>query len=106
MNFSEYQDKASTTAIYPKQLTGGVYYAAIGLAGEVGELLNKIKKIARDNAPIDKDAIAGELGDVLWYVSQMATELGIEMDDVAKHNLEKLSDRKNRGKISGNGDYR
>ncbi|MEM3482785.1 MAG: nucleoside triphosphate pyrophosphohydrolase family protein, partial [Candidatus Micrarchaeaceae archaeon] len=91
---------------YPKQLTGGVYYAAIGLAGEVGELLNKIKKIARDNAPIDKDAIAGELGDVLWYVSQMATELGIEMDDVANHNLEKLSDRKNRGKISGNGDYR
>ncbi|MEM3781636.1 MAG: nucleoside triphosphate pyrophosphohydrolase family protein [Candidatus Micrarchaeaceae archaeon] len=106
MDFSEYQGKAGTTAIYPKQLEGGVYYAAIGLAGEVGELLNKIKKIARDNAPVDKDAIAGELGDILWYVSQVATEFGIGLNDVAKKNLEKLSDRKQRGKISGSGDYR
>lgn len=106
MEFAEYQNKAKETAIYPKQLDGGIYYAAIGLAGEVGELLNKIKKIARDGAAVDKEAISGEMGDVLWYLSQMATELGISLDDIAGYNLKKLNDRKARGVISGSGDNR
>ncbi|MGC8675982.1 MAG: nucleoside triphosphate pyrophosphohydrolase family protein [Candidatus Micrarchaeia archaeon] len=106
MELDEYQGKASETAIYPKMLNGGVYYAAIGLAGEVGELLNKIKKIARDNAQPSADEIKGELGDVLWYCSQVASELGISMNDVAAYNLKKLQDRKQRGVISGNGDKR
>ena len=103
---SFHQSKASETAIYPKTLDGGVYYTAIGLAGEVGELLNKIKKIARDKAQISKEDITSELGDVLWYLSQLATEMGISMEDVAKNNLEKLKGRKERGTISGSGDNR
>ncbi len=106
LDLKEYQEKASETAIYPKSLDGGIYYAAIGLAGEVGELLNKIKKIARDKAEVDVEGIKGELGDVLWYCSQIAKELNIDMNDVAEYNLNKLKDRKARGVISGNGDNR
>ncbi len=106
LDLKDYQNKASETAIYPKKLDGGVYYAAIGLAGEVGELLNKIKKIARDNAELDVEGVKGELGDVLWYCSQIATELGIDMNEVADYNLKKLEDRKRRGVIGGNGDNR
>jgi len=106
LEFANYQAKASETAIYPKTLEGGVYYTAIGLAGEVGELLNKIKKIARDKAQISKEDITSELGDVLWYLSQLATEMGIDMEEVAKYNLEKLKNRKERGTISGSGDKR
>ncbi len=105
MDFNEYQEKASKTAIYPKTLDGGVYYTAIGLAGEVGELLNKIKKIARDSNT-DLEGIKEELGDVLWYCSQLAKELDIDMNEVAESNLKKLADRQKRGVISGNGDKR
>ena len=106
MDFLEYQQYTKTTAQYPGNLNGRFYYPALGLAGEVGELLNKIKKIARDDAPINKDDLKGELGDVLWYVSQLSNELGIDLNDVASYNLEKLKSRKNRGVISGSGDNR
>ncbi len=106
MDFAEYQKGAKSTAVYPKRLDGGVYYPALGLAGEVGELLNKIKKTARDGKELDIEDIRGELGDVLWYVSQIAEEIGISMEDIAAHNIEKLRSRKERGVISGNGDRR
>jgi NTP pyrophosphatase (non-canonical NTP hydrolase) len=106
MDFSEYQERAKSTAVYPGKLDGAFFYPCIGLAGEVGELLNKIKKLARDNVKIDKDDLKGELGDILWYVSQISTELGIDMNDVVSSNLEKLRSRQERGKIGGSGDYR
>ncbi|MCL5112120.1 MAG: nucleoside triphosphate pyrophosphohydrolase family protein [Candidatus Marsarchaeota archaeon] len=106
MDLNEYQDNAKKTAVFPDALDGRFYYPAIGLAGEVGELLNKIKKIARDSAEINKEDLKSELGDVLWYLSQLAEELGISMEDVAAHNLEKLRDRAERGKIHGSGDNR
>jgi len=106
MDFSEYQKNAKKTAIYPKALDGGIYYAAIGLSGEVGELLNKIKKIARDEGTFDVEGIKGELGDVLWYVSQIAEEMGLSLDDIAEYNIEKLRIRKEKGALSGSGDER
>lgn len=106
MDFDEYQDNAKKTAAYPKNLDGGIYYPALGLAGEVGELLNKIKKQARDGRELDKEDIKAELGDVLWYVSQIAHEMGISLDDVAAHNIKKLGNRKERGVINGSGDDR
>ncbi len=106
MDFSEYQKIAKSTAVYPDNLEGAFFYPSIGLAGEVGELLNKIKKIARDNAKIDKKDLEGEIGDVLWYLAQLSTELGIDFEDVAAHNLEKLKSRKERGRIAGSGDFR
>jgi NTP pyrophosphatase (non-canonical NTP hydrolase) len=106
MDFNEYQSNAKKTAVYPSSLEGRFYYPALGLAGEAGELCNKIKKIARDNAPIDKEQIKGELGDCLWYISQLATEFGISLDDIGIHNIGKLASRAERGVIKGSGDMR
>lgn len=106
MNFKEYQENTKKTAIYPKNMDGSYYYPALGLAGEVGELLNKIKKIARDKKSPDIEDLKGELGDVLWYLSQLSNEFGIDLEEVADSNIKKLTSRKDRGVISGSGDNR
>lgn len=109
MDFNEYQKKSRKTATYPN--VGNNYiYPTIGLAGESGEVSEKIKKIIRDHeGKIDDKArkeIEKELGDVLWYVSQIASELGLSLDDVAGKNIEKLSSRLDRGVLKGSGDNR
>ena len=109
MTFEEYQKKSRETAIYP-DLGNNIVYPTLGLAGESGEVAEKVKKVIRDNAGVvsedRKTLIEGELGDVLWYVAQIASELKISLDDVAKKNIEKLASRKERGKLSGSGDTR
>ena len=109
MNLSEYQNKASTTALYPN-VGKNLYYPALGLGGEVGEVLNKVKKVMRDHGGTVTDEyreiLQKELGDVLWYVAALASELGLDLDDVAQANLEKLASRKERGVLSGDGDNR
>ena len=110
MEFNEYQVISDGTAIYPgKGTVSGLYYTALGL-GEAGEVQGKVKKIMRDNGGVLNEetcnAIAKELGDLLWYVSQTATELGLELDDVAEANINKLADRRERGVIQGSGDDR
>lgn len=109
MNFEEYQKKSRVTAKYPD--AGKNYiYPTLGLAGESGEVAEKIKKVIRDKGGIvdeeTKEMIKKELGDVLWYVSQIATELGLTLDDIAEHNIEKLASRMERGKLGGDGDNR
>lgn len=109
MEFNEYQKKAKETAIYPK--VGENYiYPVLGLCGEAGEVAEKIKKIFRDDKGVlteeRKGIIKKELGDVLWYLSQVAEELGLSLDEVALFNLEKLLSRKERGKLTGDGDNR
>lgn len=105
MKFREYQEKAIKTAIYPRNTWKGVYYATMGLAGEAGEIANKIKKHIRDGA-LNFEDIANELGDVLWYCAALATELGLDLGHVAEGNLIKLEDRADRDTISGEGDTR
>jgi|SRR3989344_2589357 len=109
MTFDEYQEQSRKTAMYPG-LNKNLVYPALGLTGEAGEVAEKIKKIIRDHGGVPNDThreeIKKELGDVLWYVSQMSTELGISMKDVAAANLEKLFSRMERGKIQGSGDNR
>jgi NTP pyrophosphatase (non-canonical NTP hydrolase) len=109
MNFEKYQKESRKTAIYPnsgKNFT----YPTLGLCGEAGEVAEKIKKVIRDKEGIidseTRDMVEKELGDVLWYISQLATELGLSLDDVAEKNIKKLSSRMNRGKIQGSGDDR
>jgi len=108
-SFSEYQEKARQTAIYP-DLGKNPYYPTLGLVGEAGEIANKVKKIMRDkDGKIDeetRDDIKKELGDVLWYVSAVATEFGLDMSEIAYKNYEKLKKRMEEGKIKGNGDNR
>jgi len=109
MTFEEYQKLSRKTAIYPDKDNNFVY-PTLGLAGESGEVAEKIKKILRDNKGIvddlKKQELSKELGDVLWYVSQLATELGLSLDEIASLNIEKLYSRFDRNKISGEGDNR
>jgi NTP pyrophosphatase (non-canonical NTP hydrolase) len=111
MTFNNYQTNASRSAFYPRVFKNqGLYYTALGLVGEAGEIANKVKKIMRDNngnlEELAKADIFDELGDVLWYCASLADELGVNLEDVAKVNLIKLEDRMNRGKIQGSGDKR
>ena len=106
MEFNDYQNQAKNTAIYPKDKA--VVYPALGLAGEAGEVANKVKKVLRDGTEIkdvSKD-IAAEIGDCLWYISVLASDIGWDLESIAKLNIEKLTDRANRGKLSGSGDNR
>ncbi len=109
MNFAEYQSKAKQTARYPV-IGHGVIYPTLGLTNEAGEVSGKIKKIFRDKEGViseaDRTALLAELGDVLWYLAQVSTELGLSLDDIAEHNIAKLLDRQMRGKIQGDGDNR
>lgn len=113
MNFNEYQKIVQTTALYPR-VGSNFVYPTLGLVGEAGEVAEKVKKLIRDKqiedpallSQGDKEAIQKELGDVLWYVAQIATELGISFEDVADMNVAKLQSRLERDKLSGSGDER
>jgi NTP pyrophosphatase (non-canonical NTP hydrolase) len=113
MTFDEYQEAAHKTAIYPTEI--GLAYVTMGLTGEAGEIANKVKKIYRDGpsgAEHDavnvsrKMAIVREIGDALWYLSELATVLGASLGDIAEENIGKLSDRQVRGVLGGSGDSR
>jgi NTP pyrophosphatase (non-canonical NTP hydrolase) len=110
MNFNEYQDRAKLTASYP-EIGGTLFvYPALGLAGETGEVVEKIKKIMRDEggvvSDVKREEIKKELGDVLWYLSEIARQLEIPLEDVAIANIEKLTSRYARGVVGGSGDNR
>ena len=108
MTLNEYQDIAQETAIYPPQT--GILYTALGLTSEAGEVAGKVKKAIRDNdgrfSMAVLDAIADEVGDVLWYVANLTRELGLDLETVAQNNVTKLASRKARGVIGGSGDTR
>lgn len=137
MDFNEYQEAAGLTAMYPgrggkmgeslSRLVGvlpdavvesvkplikmiGLSYCICGIAGESGEVAEKVKKMIRDKGGVitndDRDAIKKELGDVLWYVSALAYEFDIPLGEVAQANIDKLRGRKERGTLHGNGDNR
>lgn len=104
MEFNQYQKLAKTTAIYPENAK--IYYPCLGLAGEVGEVCEKVKKHIRDGRELDVEDLKKELGDILWYLSALSSDLGIELDDVAVTNYNKLKSRMERNVISGSGDNR
>ena len=108
-HFDLYQDAAEATAVYPDK-GDNLYYPALGLAGEAGEVCEKIKKIMRDQkghfTEENVEEISKELGDVLWYISTIATELNMSLSAIAEDNMEKLKDRMDRGVIKGSGDNR
>tara|TARA_B100000131_G_C17739446_1_gene460415 strand:+ start:257 stop:586 length:330 start_codon:yes stop_codon:yes gene_type:complete len=109
MDLNQYQHKSRGTALYPN-LGKNPIYPTLGLVGEAGEVADKVKKVLRDKEGIFDDDVRNsiklELGDVLWYVAQLSTELGFDLEDVAINNLEKLASRARRNKISGSGDER
>ncbi len=109
MDLNHYQRESRKTALYPDVGLNPIY-PTLGLVGEAGEVADKVKKILRDKKGLfdkeSKEAIKLELGDVLWYISQLSSELGYELEDVAHANLEKLKSREVRGMIQGSGDNR
>lgn len=122
MTLNDYQKIAHSTAIYPNIYVGDgetpimmttyapYLYPTLGLVGEAGELANKVKKIFRDHGGLidgdAKHAIVMELGDVLWYVAELATALGYTLDSVAELNEAKLRARAAEAKLKGDGDNR
>ena len=109
MEFKTYQKRSRLTAQYPNLGSNNIY-PTLGLVGEAGEVAEKVKKVIRDKKGIfdeeSKKAIKKELGDVLWYLSNLCTEFDFRLEDVAMENLEKLKLRAAKGKISGSGDDR
>lgn len=108
MDMNEYQQQAMATAVYPRDMR--IVYPALGLAGETGEVAEKVKKEIRDRAGAFGEAtraqIALELGDVMWYVAAMARDMGLTLEDIARMNLEKIRSRQERDMIHGQGDNR
>jgi NTP pyrophosphatase (non-canonical NTP hydrolase) len=110
MTLDEYQRLAASTAIYGHE--NNVTYPALGLAGEAGEVANKVKKLIRDHGGVSnltseqRYAIADECGDVLWYVAALLRDLDVNLDVVAQRNIDKLRSRAERGTLGGNGDKR
>jgi NTP pyrophosphatase (non-canonical NTP hydrolase) len=110
MTFEEYTKRALATAKFDPSL--GLIYPALGIAGESGEFVDKVKKMVRNlglRVPVDsamKNDMAKELGDVLWYVNQAADMLGYSLGEIAEINIIKLEDRMSRGVIKSEGDNR
>ncbi len=95
MDINDYQAKASDTAQFDKNKDNAISISLLGLSGEVGELLTEYKKRMRDgdSYKIFKEKIIEELGDILWYLSFIATNEGIELSEVMYKNLQKTSER-------------
>lgn len=125
MQLNDYQKGAMSTAIYPgRGTTAGLFYSVLKLTGEAGEVSEKLGKLVRDNNQIirnvdtgryeiyndmtlaSREAMMKELGDVLWYVSAVANDLGFPLEQVAQANLDKLNSRAQRNQIQGSGDNR
>ena len=109
MELSDYQERSRTTAVYPGA-GANLLYPTLGLCGEAGEVAEKIKKMVRDDAGVlsaeRRAGLAKELGDVLWYVAQIATEAGLDLDAIAAADLDKLLSRRDRDVLRGSGDDR
>ena len=108
-DFQTYQQESRKTwrAVPTESL---IVYPTLGLVNEAGEVAGKVKKIFRDKggqiSEEDREALKYELGDVLWYLAQICTELNLPLSEVATANLEKLFSRLERGQIQGEGDTR
>jgi NTP pyrophosphatase (non-canonical NTP hydrolase) len=109
VELDDYQSAALRTA-RDKDAPDELMHLVLGLVGEAGEIAEKVKKLVRDKssdlAQLDRDDMAAELGDVLWYAAVLASFLGLGLNDVAQRNVDKLADRQRRAVLGGSGDRR
>ena len=105
MDFDEYQGLAHTTSLNTEIGGSKLLYPVLGLCGEAGEVAEKVKKQVRDGV-FNRHEVAKELGDVLWYLANLANDIGYNLDEIADINIEKLTSRQDRNKIKGSGDNR
>lgn len=113
MKLDKYQKQAAEFDLFETSVdlkSPGFLEKVLGIAGEAGEVTDKVKKIIRDKGGYaseeDRMEIAKELGDVLWYVANVARYLDVSLSDIAEGNIAKLSSRKKRNKLHGEGDNR
>lgn len=108
MTVKEYQEIINKTAVFPKNI--GLTYCTLGLCGESGEVAEKVKKLYRDhNGEITeefKQAVKKEIGDVLWYITALSSELGFTLEEVMEANYNKLMARRATNTLHGDGDNR
>jgi NTP pyrophosphatase (non-canonical NTP hydrolase) len=116
--FDDYQAFTRTTAIYPgngEKTVEAISYCLFKLCGETGEIAEKVGKLMRGGggfqaiANIDDETrqeLAKEIGDCAWYIARLADELGLKLSDVASLNVKKLTSRKERNVLHGEGDNR
>lgn len=102
--FSEYQAFVKGMKVYPEK--HAIVYPALGIAGEGGEVAEKVKKWLRGDRDLDKLELLKEAGDVLWYITSLADDLGYSLEELVNQNVEKLTSRKERGVQKGDGDNR
>lgn len=102
--FSDYQSFVNSMKVYPEK--HAIIYPTLGLAGEAGEIAEKVKKWLRGDKPLDKELLAYEISDVLWYCASLADDIGYNIQQIAEMNVQKLSSRKERGVLKGDGDVR
>lgn len=120
MDLNDYQRKAVSTAVFPQGedtptgITTGIMYCALKLCGESGEHAEKVGKFIRGDHEgrevnyilAKKREVVQELGDVLWYVANLADMYGYTLSEIAEMNIVKLKDRQERGVLKGSGDDR
>jgi len=107
VDFDEYQSVSKATQVYPNEAK--IIYPVLGLVGEAGEVANKVKKLLRGDHELTQEikaAIADEMGDQLWYLAALASDLELNLEEIARANIDKLADRRDRGVIRGSGDNR
>jgi NTP pyrophosphatase (non-canonical NTP hydrolase) len=102
--FLDYTIFVQSMKVFPEK--HAIVYPALGMIGEAGEVSEKVKKWLRGDKDLDKEDLIREIGDVLWYCTALAIDLGYTLDDVARMNIDKLNGRKERGTIKGSGDNR
>ena len=108
MNFEDYQHQSRFFVIYKE--SDKIFYPTLGLTSEAGEVAGKVKKMVRDDqgelTEERRSAIVSEIGDCLWYLAQLCTDLNVNLGHVAEENLEKLNSRLARNVVQGSGDNR
>lgn len=104
MDFKTYEEFVKGMKVFPEK--HAIVYPALGMMGEAGEVSEKVKKWLRGDRELDKPELVKEIGDVLWYITALADDLGYTLTNVAEMNIEKLSSRKERGVLKGSGDNR
>lgn len=105
LTLNQYQLEASKNKAFPEKYA--IIYPTIGVLNEAGEMAGKIKKWMRGDTPhLNIQDLTSEMGDVLWYLSSLATDLGITLEDVARNNIEKITKRREKNMIKGDGDHR
>ena len=104
ISFTGYTEFVKSMKVYPEP--HAIVYPTLGMCGEAGEVSEKVKKTLRGDKVLDKEQLALEVGDVLWYVTALADDLGYTLADIARMNVNKLTSRKERGVVKGDGDQR